>query len=47
MKKKIRFWNSPDEINSWNTFMKMKVDFINTDQIVKLAGFLNKHNSSF
>lgn len=41
VKKKIRFWNVPDDINAWDTFMKMKVDFINTDKIVKLAGFLN------
>jgi len=38
--KKIRFWNAPDNINSWNTFMKMKIDYINTDHIVKLAEFL-------
>ncbi len=43
MKKKIRFWNAPDDINSWNTFMKMKIDFINTDHIVKLTGFLNNY----
>jgi alkaline phosphatase len=47
MKKKIRFWNSPDDINAWNTFMKMKIDFINTDHIVRLAEFLNNHSSSF
>jgi alkaline phosphatase len=43
MKKKIRFWNAPDDINSWNTFIKMKIDFINTDHIVKLTGFLNNY----
>ncbi len=47
VKKKIRFWNAPDDINSWNTFMKMKIDFINTDHIVRLAEFLNNHSSSF
>lgn len=39
--KKIRFWNAPDDVNSWKTFIKMRVDFINTDHIVKLAEFLN------
>ena len=40
MKKKIRFWNAPDGANSWNTFMKMKIDFINTDHIRELADHL-------
>jgi alkaline phosphatase len=39
--KKIRFWNAPDNINAWNTFIKMKSDYINTDQIVKLSEYLN------
>lgn len=46
-KKKIRFWNSPDEINAWKTFMSMGIDYINTDHIIGLAGFLNNHPSSF
>jgi alkaline phosphatase len=41
MNKKIRFWNAPDDINAWNVFTAMGVDFINTDHIVKLAGYLN------
>lgn len=40
--KKIRFWNAPDNINSWNVLINMKCDFINTDQIVKLSEYLNK-----
>jgi alkaline phosphatase len=39
--KKIRFWNAPDNINSWNTFIIMRIDYINTDHIVELAEFLN------
>jgi len=39
--KKIRFWNSPDDINAWNTFMRMGIDYINTDKIIKLAEYLN------
>lgn len=42
VKKKIRFWNAPDGANSWNTFMKMKIDFINTDHIRELADHLKK-----
>jgi alkaline phosphatase len=39
--KKIRFWNAPDDVNAWKTFMNLKVDFINTDHITKLAKFMN------
>ena len=38
--KKIRFWASPDYANSWIQFMKMKVDYINTDHIQELGKFL-------
>lgn len=38
--KKIRFWNSPDNKNAWNTFMMMGIDYINTDKIEELAEFL-------
>jgi len=44
LEKKIRFWNAPDNINSWDTFIKMRIDFINTDNIVKLAEFLNNQD---
>ena len=42
--KKIRFWNAPDDIGPWDTFMTMGIDYLNTDHIVKLADYLN--NSS-
>jgi alkaline phosphatase len=42
IQKKVRFWNAPDNINSWNTFMKMKIDFINTDHIRQLADHLKQ-----
>ena len=45
--KQIRFYGSPDFLNAWQQFIKMKVDFINTDHIVELAKFFNtwdKHN---
>jgi alkaline phosphatase len=41
IKKKIRFWNSPDDFNAWKTFMQMGVDYINTDHIEKLGNYLN------
>ena len=47
LKKKIRFWNAPDGADSWKTFMKMKIDFINTDHIIKLAEYLNNPPSSY
>lgn len=40
--KKIRFWNAPDNENAWQTFMRLGVDFINTDKIAELSGFLAK-----
>lgn len=39
--KKVRFWNAPDDKEAWDILMKMKVDFINTDSIVKLSNYLN------
>ncbi|MEP6749484.1 MAG: phosphatidylinositol-specific phospholipase C/glycerophosphodiester phosphodiesterase family protein [Bacteroidota bacterium] len=40
--KKVRFWNAPDIINSWNLLMKMGVDYINTDHITGAATYLNE-----
>lgn len=42
LSKKIRFWNAPDNKNTWKTFMDIKVDYVNTDHINELAEFLNK-----
>ncbi|MBS1746247.1 MAG: phosphatidylinositol-specific phospholipase C/glycerophosphodiester phosphodiesterase family protein [Bacteroidetes bacterium] len=39
-KKKIRFWDAPDNANAWKTFMDLKVDFINTDHIQQLSSFI-------
>ena len=41
LNKKIRFWNSPDNPHAWNTFLRMGIDYINTDKIIKLAEYLN------
>jgi len=42
LKKKIRFWNAPDLDNSWDTFVSMKIDFLNTDHIRELADHLKQ-----
>jgi alkaline phosphatase len=44
LNKKIRFWNAPDDINAWETFMNMRVDYLNTDHIVKLSEYLNNRS---
>ena len=41
---KIRFWNAPDNPNAWEILMKMGVDYINTDKITELAGYLKRSN---
>lgn len=40
--KKVRFWNSPDDINTWFGMIRLHVDFINTDKIDELAAFLKQ-----
>ncbi len=40
--KKVRFWNAPDLINSWYGFMKLGVDYINTDHITDAASFIRQ-----
>lgn len=36
----IRFWNAPDTPDAWKVLMKLKVDYINTDHIPELEGYL-------
>ncbi len=40
--KKIRFWNSPDMMNSWYAYMGLGIDFINTDDINGISTFLQQ-----
>lgn len=40
--KTVRFWGAADNINTWYTMMRLKVDYINTDHIQPLSVFLNK-----
>jgi len=45
--KKIRFWGSPDNINTWQTFRVMGVDIVNTDHPEKCCEFFRseQHNN--
>jgi len=40
--KPVRLWGAPDFVNAWHQFILLKVDYINTDHIHELAGFLQK-----
>ncbi len=42
LKKPVRFWDAPDNVEAWNVLMKFKVDFINTDKISALSGFFKR-----
>ncbi|WP_276484894.1 alkaline phosphatase [Paraflavitalea pollutisoli] len=42
LNKPVRFWATPDNINAWYHLMRMKVDFLNTDRIVEMGGFLQR-----
>lgn len=42
LNKTVRFWNAPDSPVAWNTFMKLGVDFINTDDIAGFSLFLKQ-----
>lgn len=46
MGKKIRFWATPDNINTWKTLMNLGVDYINTDQISPLGNFLRQRRTA-
>jgi alkaline phosphatase len=39
--KKVRFWDTPDNPNTWKTFMNMGVNYINTDMVEGIADFLS------
>jgi hypothetical protein len=41
-KRLIRFWESPDTIDTWKALSDAGVDLINTDDLAGLAKFLNK-----
>lgn len=46
--KPVRFWGNPDNKTCWLTFIKMGVDYLNTDSPAEMAKFLNNYpNNSY
>lgn len=45
--KKIRFWATQDNVNTWMTLMNLKVDFIGTDNVAALTEFISKIKTTF
>lgn len=45
--KTIRFWGCPDTKTAWNTFMKLGVDYLNTDQPALLDDFLKRYPKNY
>ena len=41
LNKPVRFWDAPDFSNAWIQFMRLGVDYINTDHIAEISAFLN------
>jgi alkaline phosphatase len=44
--KKVRFWGNPDTKTCWQAFIKMGVDFLNTDSPAEMAKFLNNYENN-
>jgi len=42
--KLIRFWASPDNLNSWRKLKSVGVDLINTDKIIRFSNYYNTKN---
>lgn len=42
--KPVRFWGCPDTKTAWQAFIKLGVDYLNTDAPNALATFLNKYS---
>jgi len=45
--KKIRFWGTQDNVNTWMTLMNLKVDYIATDNVPTLTQFINNIKTTF
>lgn len=45
--KKIRFWDTQDNVNTWMTLMNLKVDYIGTDNVSTLTQFIKNLKSTF
>lgn len=44
--KPVRFWGNPDTKTCWQAFIKMGVDYLNTDSPAEMAKFLNNYPSN-
>lgn len=42
LNKKVRLWSAPDNPVAWYTLMSLGVDYVNTDKIEELTGFLSQ-----
>lgn len=40
MNKKIRFWDTPDNINTWKIMMSLQVDFLDTGKVIQMGDYL-------
>lgn len=45
--KKIRFWSTQDNVNTWTTLMNLHVDYIATDNTSALTQFIKNIKSTF
>jgi alkaline phosphatase len=45
--KKVRFWATQDNVNTWMTLMNLKVDYIGTDNVSALTQFINTIKTTF
>nr|WP_315221806.1 alkaline phosphatase [uncultured Flavobacterium sp.] len=45
--KKVRFWATADNVNTWMTLMNLKVDFIATDNVFGLTQFIKNIKTTF
>lgn len=39
LNRQIRFWGCPDNLHTWQIFMRLQVDYLNTDHIHQLANY--------
>jgi len=44
--KQVRFWGNPDTKTCWQVFIKMGVDYLNTDSPAEMAKFLNSYENN-
>ncbi len=44
--KPVRFWGNPDTKTCWQAFIKMGVDYLNTDSPAEMSRFLNNYSDN-